>query len=102
MDKVNDALAIKERVFADGTHLNSSSRLKVISHLKNIPSEISVIWIDTPFEQCCKQNNQRTGRAKVPENAIQRMQKRMSPPTKEEHIDFLYKITNNKIEKIKL
>ena len=39
-------------VFADATHLNKKSRAKLLRNLTVRPREISVIWLQTPLDEC--------------------------------------------------
>lgn len=66
-----------KNVYIDATHLNAKSRKTIFNILK--PNKIRygfaviVIYMDTPFYICQQQNRQRTGRARVPEEAIESM-----------------------------
>lgn len=62
---------------ADATHLNEVSRDKLISAIKkmrpNLNFDIVMVYFDIPIEVCQFRNEKRTGRARVPENVINRM-----------------------------
>ena len=62
INQINHYLTIYDRVFADATHLNFSSRNKTISRI-NVPvDEIIVIFLDTPLDICLQRNSKRTER----------------------------------------
>ena len=74
IENIDNALLKAEKyVIADATHLNSSSRQKVLTKLKNKPENIYVFFINVPLEVALERNSQRTGRAVVPENVIKEM-----------------------------
>lgn len=62
---------------ADATHLNEVSRDKLINAIKktrpNLNFDIVMVYFDIPIEVCQFRNEKRTGRARVPESAINRM-----------------------------
>lgn len=64
-------------VYADATHLNKSSRDKLLYSLTKAgchPSTIEAIYFDIPLETCFERNKQREGtRAYVPKGVIRRM-----------------------------
>jgi predicted kinase len=61
-------------VWADATHLNLASRLKLLRALKIKPDVIDIMWVKTPLEVALERNEMRKGtRAYVPESAIRRM-----------------------------
>lgn len=73
---------------ADATHLNLGSRRKLYNALSqeiNFPYEIYWVFMDTPLAVCLKRNEQREGRAKVPERSITEMFGKMNIPTIGEH-----------------
>lgn len=72
----------------DATHLNRGSRNKLYDALSrniNFPYEIYWVFMDTPLAVCLKRNEQREGRAKVPERSVTEMFGKMSIPTIGEH-----------------
>ena len=73
--EITNALLRDEDVIADATHLNKSSRNKLIRaidrHITNY--EIVYVVFKTKLETCLKQNSLREGREKVPESVIRNM-----------------------------
>lgn len=70
-------------VFADATHLNRASRAKLINAINQYYTDYTIIFIffDTCLAACLKRNAQRTGRALVPESALNQMFNNMTVPT---------------------
>ena len=64
-----------EEVYADATHLTKKSREKLIRELNLDPEwiELHAIVIKPELETCLEQNNNRKGRAYVPETVIRNM-----------------------------
>ena len=91
-NRINEALNNPNiyKVFADATHLNAKSRIKVLDKLNIKPNEINVIWLKTPLDVCLKRNKQRIGRANVPEDTIKNMYYNLEEPSNKENIDYLY------------
>lgn len=83
-------------VYADATHLNASSRNKLIFGLKRIgcePDDIVAIFFDIPFNICLERNEKRLGTERyVKRNIIEQMSKNMSVPNLriENNISELY------------
>ena len=86
------ALFLNNNTILDATHLNETSRAKILrtlaSSLKGV--EINAIVINTPIDVAIKQNNLREGRSYVPVSVIRRMNYQMTIPTLEEGFDHIY------------
>lgn len=76
-----------DNVIADATHLNWSSRRKLLQALsKNcVLEDVDVIpvVIDAKLENIIEYNKLRDGRARVPEETIRRMYRNISDPAKD-------------------
>lgn len=75
-------------VIVDATHLDKYSRRKLTNALDDAlvrPWEIYYIVMDTPYEECCRRNDNRTGRANVPHDVIKEMCDKMTYPQMSEH-----------------
>ena len=101
IEQIRNALKFNKEVFADATHLNESSRAKVLfalgHDLKNV--EVNVIWVRVPLEVAITQNELRQGtRAYVPKSVIRRMYSQATMPSKEEGFEHIY-IFDGKTEK---
>ena len=81
-----------DNTIADATHINPSSRGKLLRALGNSLKdvEINAIVIDTCLAKCLEQNAMREGRKLVPETAIRNMFSNFSMPTLEEGFDNIY------------
>lgn len=85
---INSSLEIAKRyVIADATHLSYSSRMRVMSRIKNRKINVNCIVMDVPLEIALERNKQRTGRSFVPETALKNMYESLSYPEKGETID---------------
>lgn len=100
IEEIKDGLENCDVTIADATHLNRSSRNKLLnalgSSLKGV--EVNIIVMDTCLAKCIDQNKKREGRAFVPEDAINRMYASFEMPTLEEGFDkiFIYRNIGNK------
>ena len=75
-------------VIVDATHLDKYSRRKLTNALDDAlirPWEIYYVVMDTPYEECCRRNDNRTGRADVPHDVIKEMHDKMTYPRMNEH-----------------
>jgi predicted kinase len=100
--QINKALENGYTVFADATHLNKSSRIKVLNKITAKRDETNIIWIKTDLKTSLCRNEQRKGtRAYVPEDVIEKMYRNIEEPTKEEGINKVFCIDeNNHIDEI--
>ena len=101
IEQIRTALKFNKEVFADATHLNESSRAKVLfalgHDLKDV--EVNVIWVRVPLEVAITQNELRQGtQAYVPKSVIRRMYSQAIMPSKEEGFEHIY-IFDGKTEK---
>ena len=81
-----------DNTIADATHLNASSRGKLLRALGESLEDVEVnaIVMDSCLAKCLEQNNQRAGRELVPETAIRNMFSNFTMPTLEEGFDNIY------------
>lgn len=73
-----------KNVYLDATHLNENARNKILIALDTafVPDfDIIVVYFDVCYAVCCKRNNRREGRARVPESAIWSMLNSFRTPT---------------------
>ena len=73
-------------VIADATHINKSSRSKLIKAIDQYYTNYQIVYVvfNTPLTRCQTLNATRTGRNFVPPVAIETMSNRFSVPTLEE------------------
>ena len=99
INKINNELQNGHDVVADATHLNPSSRFKLLVNLdlNKDKTEVVAIFIRVPLSICLKQNENRKGtRSYVPKSVIKRMHYSLVPPNTEECyglIDVIHTIT---------
>lgn len=61
-------------LYIDATHINASSRLKLLRRLNlKGDEEINYYFFDTPLNECLRRNRSRTGLSRVPDSAIRDM-----------------------------
>lgn len=102
INEINSALMKPNvRVFADASHLNKTSRMKLINRISSNPEEINVIWLRTPLMTCYERNNNRTGRAFVPKHVIKSMYDSIQEPSVNEGINKVY-IVDSKTQELKI
>lgn len=78
---IERGLRAGKTVWADATHLNSRSRLKLLHAIYPTPECIEVVHIKVPLETALEQNEKRVGTiAYVPRGQIRRMYAQMEPP----------------------
>jgi predicted kinase len=99
---INSAIDKYNRIFADATHLDSLSRMKLLNQInKNNIKEINVIFLNTNLEECIKRNASREGRSAVPEEVIRSMYQKLAIPDISEPFNNIYIVNiNGDIDKI--
>lgn len=83
---IADGLENGLTVIADATHLNMFSRCKLIQALDMYTKEYEIVYVvfHTDVDTCLARNNNRSGRANVPETVIRNMCRDFRMPTKDE------------------
>lgn len=73
-------------VIADATHLNMTSRRKLTYAIDKEFTDYNIVYVifDTKLETCIARNNNRTGRACVPEDTIRSMYNSFRLPREDE------------------
>lgn len=74
--------------YANATHLNEKSRLKVLNALNLDNVVIHAIYFDTYYEICVERNELRSGRERVPDTAMANMYQSLTHPKDDEHIKY--------------
>ena len=92
VNQAKKSLQENDNTILDATHINLSSRSKILRALKdNLKDvEICAIVIKTDLDTAIKQNNMREGLALVPEKAIRNMYHSFYYPDPEEGFDTIY------------
>lgn len=72
-------IAEGKNVICDATHVSYGSRKKLINAIDNFLAndeqrDYAIVYVvfNTPFEVCCERNAAREGRARVPDNVMER------------------------------
>lgn len=89
------------RVFADASHLNYGSRMKLLNALKAKDVNLNLININyiymfTSLETCLERNKNREGRALVPEKTIIEMYKSLKEPEADEPVKNVYIVNEHR------
>jgi predicted kinase len=71
-----------KRNYVDATHLTRKERKPYLQLAKKYGYEAQAIFLDVPLEVCQRRNRRRKRR--VPEDVMERMARRLVPPTREE------------------
>lgn len=96
-NRINSGIDNFPVIWADATHLNTQSRQKLFYAIDYSKFEkIIFICIETPLAKCIKQNAQREGLERVPENALRKMYHSYTRPSAK-----LYSNLNVEIKVIK-
>lgn len=87
-DKEND-------IIIDATHLTPKARATCLKELKNLDKvNLVALSIEVPLAIALYRNNQRSGRARVPDTVIRNMYKSYKVPTVEEGFNEVRRIAN--------
>lgn len=97
VNRIGAELKAGHNVFADATHINKGSRLKLLRSINyHDYEELGIIWVKVPLETALSQNeNRKDTRAYVPESVIRNMYKQTEPPSFEEGFDKIYFVEPN-------
>lgn len=90
--QINEAMEIGiNYVLVDATHISPASRAKLLGMLRPDPStQLTFEVIDCGLDTCLARNAMRTGFARVPDSAIQRMKRDFRNPTLDEFSTYQY------------
>lgn len=89
VEKINKSIKENDITIIDATHISEASRNKILSRIENCNDvRLLVLYLTTPLDICMQQNNLRTGRERVPHEAIERMAEQFETPTEKEFIKF--------------
>lgn len=84
INRIKAGLAAGKNVYADATHLNSSSRNKLMNAVGRGNWDFQALVFTASLEDCLIRNSKRNGRAYVPEDSLVEMYHKFSIPTKRE------------------
>lgn len=102
VNNINLALRQYENIFCDATHINWSSRRKLLEALDlKDQVRVNVLIATTPLEECLRRNAQRSGRACVPETAIRRIHRSYTDPVEDPYdYNLIAIIEDNEIKRV--
>lgn len=89
VEKMNNSLNKNNCTIIDATHISKASRAKILRRVED-PANVRllVLYLTTPIDVCMQQNDLRTGRERVPHEAIERMVEGFETPTEKEFMKF--------------
>ncbi len=94
-------LRAKQPFVLDNTNVTRDKRAAYIAQAKQAKFKVIGYFLDCPVEEALKRNEQRTGKARVPNVAIYTMAKKLEAPEISEGFDELFRVKNDfTIEKI--
>lgn len=98
IEEIKDGLENCDITIADATHLDITSRTRLLRNLGTSLKDIKVIAvvIKTSLQTCLIQNGMREGRSLVPESQVRRMYYQFTIPTLDEGFDEIWVYENNK------
>lgn len=82
--RIQEEIAVEgfSDIYVDATHLNGSSRNKLMKSLDGLNGcYVIYVWFDVPLEICKYRNAQREGRARVPDDVLEAQFRRFRKPT---------------------
>ena len=79
-------------VILDATTLTNKQRYDYALKFKAYYKQIYLVVMDTPFEQCLKQNKMRPENKWVPEDVMERMKNRMEPIDRYTCFSYFYSV----------
>ena len=82
---IKQSLSAGKNVLVDSTYSRRSIREELLVSLAECNCKKTIIFLDTPIEECVRRNKQR--RCTVPECLVTGIHKAMQPPTYEEGWD---------------
>ena len=83
VQKIQNALAENDIVYADATHITEQSRNKLLNALDLTDVAVRPVVIQTPLRDCFYFNSLRTGIRNVPTGVIRRMYYQFEDPKKD-------------------
>ena len=85
VEKTNKSIKQNDITIIDATHISKASREKILSRIDNRGDvRLLVLYLTTPLDICMRQNDLRSGRERVPHEAIEKMAEGFEEPTVEE------------------
>ncbi|GCE47058.1 putative kinase [Thermosporothrix hazakensis] len=93
---LEEALREGRSALVDNTNPTKDDRADVIALGKQYGAEIIGYWFTANLKSCLKRNQQRSGRAQVPDVALFSTVKKLEPPAYSEGFDALFCVQTNR------
>lgn len=89
VEKTNKSIKENDITIIDATHISETSRNKILNRIEDCNNvRLLVLYLTTPLDVCMQQNDLRTGKERVPHEAIERMAEQFETPTEKEFVKF--------------
>lgn len=89
---VDACLATGQRFVVDNTNPTAEDRARYIGPAKAAGFQVIGYYFDTTPQEAARRNRERTGKKRVPPQAIYGTARRLEPPTGDEGFDALYRV----------
>lgn len=89
VENTNKSIKQNDITIIDATHVSKISREKILNRIDNRSDvRLLVLYLTTPIDICLQRNDLRSGRERIPQEAIEKMAERFEEPTAEEFIKY--------------
>jgi predicted kinase len=92
---IEACLRAKQPFVLDNTNVTREKRSGYIAQARKAKFRVVGYFFDCPVEEALKRNEQRTGKARVPNIAIYSMAKKLEAPEPYEGFDELFRVKND-------
>ncbi|PPT09582.1 polynucleotide kinase 3-phosphatase-like [Geitlerinema sp. FC II] len=86
-------LEAKQPLVIDNTNPTKADRTRYIPHLKTYKFSVIGYYFESSLPECLHRNNQRSGKAKIPEIGVRSTYKKLEIPDYSEGFDRLFSVT---------
>ena len=86
-------LASKAKTVIDKTNPTIEERAPFITAAQKAGFEVVAYYFDCPFKEALARNNQRKGKARIPEIGVKGTAKKLQPPSFDEGFDKIFIVT---------
>ncbi len=89
VENTNKSIKQNDITIIDATHVSKISREKILNRIDNRSDvRLLILYLTTPIDICLQRNDLRSGRERIPQEAIEKMAERFEEPTAEEFIKY--------------
>ena len=89
VENTNKSIKQNDITIIDATHISEASRAKILNRIEGRSDvRLLILYLTTPLDICVRQNDLRSGRERVPHEAIERMTEGFEEPAVEEFMKY--------------